>query len=77
VPSLSDEKAADLGQLGRRVMAYYGGLPQDIEWGMADGELYLLQSRDVTGVDFTWDEDIDLSFQRDPEQNDDVLWTNQ
>jgi phosphohistidine swiveling domain-containing protein len=77
VPSLTDTQAADLASLGARVMTYYGGLPQDIEWALADGHFYLLQSRDVTGVEFTWDEDIDESFQRDPEQHDDILWTNQ
>jgi pyruvate,water dikinase len=76
-PALSDAEAARLGVLGRAVMAHYDGMPQDIEWALADGRFYLLQSRDVTGVDFTWDEDIDASFQGDPEQNDEILWTHQ
>jgi pyruvate,water dikinase len=66
-----------LGALGLKVMAHYDGMPQDIEWAIEDGEAYLLQARDVTGVAFTWDEDLDASFQRDPEQNDEVLWTHQ
>jgi rifampicin phosphotransferase len=76
-PTLTQELATELGQLGRRVTAHYDGMPQDIEWAIADGELYLLQSRDVTGVELTWDEDIDESMQRHPEQHDDILWTNQ
>ena len=46
--------------LGRRVADYYEGLPQDTEWALAAGTFYLLQSRPVTGVDFTWEEDLDL-----------------
>jgi pyruvate,water dikinase len=57
--SLSDDQLAELGMLGRRIAAYYDGLPQDIEWALLDGALYILQSRDVTGIDFTWDEDCD------------------
>ena len=74
---LSDDQVSSLGELGRAVMLYYDGLPQDIEWAYADGRFHLLQARDVTGVEITWDEDIDESFQRAPEQNDDCLWTNQ
>jgi phosphohistidine swiveling domain-containing protein len=57
--SLTDEQLADLGWLGSRVMEYNGGWPQDLEWGFAEGTFYLLQSRDVTGVDFSWDEDLE------------------
>ena len=74
---LSDDQASTLGELGRAVMLHYDGLPQDIEWAFADGRFHLLQARDVTGVEITWDEDIDESFQRAPEQHDDCLWTNQ
>ena len=48
--SLSAQKAVALGELGREVMAFYGGLPQDIEWALAGGELYLLQSRPITEI---------------------------
>jgi len=76
-PSLTDGEAQQLAELGAAVMSYYDGFPQDIEWALADGQFYLLQARAVTGVEFTWDEDIDESFQRDPEQHDDIVWTNQ
>ena len=59
VYSIDDEAVVELGALGQRVMDFYGGLPQDIEWARADGRLYLLQSRNITGVEFTWDEDVD------------------
>jgi pyruvate,water dikinase len=54
---LTDAQLAELGVLGTKVTAFYGEWPQDIEWAVADGNLYLLQSRDVTGVDFSWDEE--------------------
>lgn len=57
--SLTDSQLAELWQLGRRVTEYFEGFPQDIEWAWAEGRFYLLQSRDITGVEFCWDEDID------------------
>ena len=56
---LTDSQAADLAELGRRVMEFYGGFPQDLEFAIADGNIHLLQSRPITGVEFTWDEDLD------------------
>ncbi|HJN51068.1 MAG: PEP/pyruvate-binding domain-containing protein [Pseudomonadales bacterium] len=58
--TLSDAQLGELTDLGRRVADYYEGLPQDTEWALAAGTFYLLQSRPVTGVDFTWEEDLDL-----------------
>ena len=58
--TLSDDQAGELAEMGRRVTAYYEGLPQDTEWALADGSFFLLQSRPVTGVEFTWEEDLDL-----------------
>lgn len=63
---LTDAQLAELGSLGTRVTDFYGQWPQDIEWAFADGRLYLLQSRDVTGVDFSWDEDLDEYTVHDP-----------
>jgi rifampicin phosphotransferase len=71
--SLGDAQVRALGELGQRVTAYHGGLPQDIEWAIAGGEVYLLQSRPITGVDFTWDEDVD-AWQTIPEQED-TIWS--
>jgi pyruvate,water dikinase len=62
-----------LGDLGRRVADHAGGWPQDIEWAYAAGEFFLLQSRDITGVGFSWDEDLE-DYTRLPFE-DDVVWT--
>ena len=72
--SLSPSKAVALAELGRDVMTFYGGLPQDIEWALAGGELYLLQSRPITGVEFTWDEDVDAWHTAPEDEN--TVWTH-
>jgi phosphoenolpyruvate synthase/pyruvate phosphate dikinase len=46
-PSLTDGQACDVARLAVRVEEHYGS-PQDIEWGMAGGELFVLQSRPIT-----------------------------
>ncbi|KKN39638.1 hypothetical protein LCGC14_0741430 [marine sediment metagenome] len=71
--TLSNEQASALAEMGRQITAYYEGLPQDIEWALADGSFFLLQSRPVTGVEFTWEEDLDL-WPSLPEE-DDAIWT--
>ena len=71
---IDDTQVADLAVLGEKVMNYYGGLPQDIEWAYAKGRLYLLQSRNITGVPFTWDEDVD-GWQTLPSP-DDTVWSH-
>jgi pyruvate,water dikinase len=45
--SLTDEQACDVARLAADVERHYG-TPQDIEWGLYDGNLYLLQSRPIT-----------------------------
>ena len=57
--ALSASQLRALGELGKRVMAYYGGIPQDTEWALIGDELYLLQSRPATGADFAWEEELD------------------
>jgi len=47
---LSDGELAALRELGEEIEAYYGD-PQDVEWAMAGGEVYLLQSRPITTID--------------------------
>jgi pyruvate,water dikinase len=44
---LEPGELVQLADLGRTLEERFGG-PQDIEWAIADGELYLLQSRPVT-----------------------------
>jgi len=44
---LSDEECLALARLGMDVEAHYG-TPQDVEWAMADGQMFLVQSRPIT-----------------------------
>ncbi len=46
---LDDVQIQALGILGKKVEHYYG-TPQDIEWAIADNELYLLQTRPITSL---------------------------
>ncbi len=46
-PSLTDEEACAVARLATSVEEHYGS-PQDVEWGLVAGELYLLQSRPIT-----------------------------
>ncbi|HEY5197211.1 MAG TPA: rifamycin-inactivating phosphotransferase [Solirubrobacteraceae bacterium] len=45
--ALTDAHIVRLAQLGRRIEAHFGG-PQDIEWCLADGDFWILQSRPIT-----------------------------
>lgn len=47
--ALPDPVIRELTVLARRVAELYG-TPQDLEWGWADGKLYLLQSRAITSL---------------------------
>lgn len=46
-PSLSDVRAVRLAGLGRSIEGHFGS-PQDIEWCLSGGEIYILQSRPIT-----------------------------
>jgi pyruvate,water dikinase len=46
---LSDAEIEDLVALGERVEDHYG-TPQDVEWAVFDGEIYMLQSRPITTI---------------------------
>ena len=46
---LTDDQILALVDMGSQVEAHYGA-PQDIEWAMADGQLYLLQARPITSL---------------------------
>ncbi len=48
-PSISEGEVEQLVALGQVVQKEYGS-PQDIEWALAGGELYLLQSRPITSL---------------------------
>ncbi len=77
-PVLTDVQIAALLQLGSRIEEYFG-MPQDIEWAIADEQIFVLQARPITTQvaetqtvppgDDSWDEGNDL-----PPQSFDV-WT--
>ncbi len=45
--TLTDEQILQLEQIGRKIEEHYG-CPQDIEWCLADGIFYIVQSRPIT-----------------------------
>ncbi len=54
-PSLSDDEIVELVRLAKIVEQHYGGVPQNIEWVVADelpfpGNIFLVQARPVVGV---------------------------
>ncbi|MBI1294393.1 phosphoenolpyruvate synthase [bacterium] len=49
-PALSPSLLGELAALGLRVEAHFGGVPQDIEWSLADGQIWLLQARPITNL---------------------------
>ena len=46
-PAISDEQALALARLGQQVAEQFGA-PQDIEWAVQNGEIFLLQARPIT-----------------------------
>lgn len=46
---LNDSQILSLADMGKRIEAHYGS-PQDIEWAIAEGETYLLQTRPITSL---------------------------
>lgn len=44
--SLTDEQVQALAALGKRIEEFFGA-PQDVEWAMADGKIFVLQARPV------------------------------
>ncbi len=46
---LTDGEVMKLTELGEIVENHYG-TPQDVEWAIADGEIYMLQSRPITTI---------------------------
>ncbi len=46
---LSDAEITDLVTLGERVEEHYG-TPQDVEWAVFEGDIYMLQSRPITTI---------------------------
>lgn len=48
-PSLDDKAVQQVADLARRAERFFGR-PQDIEWAMSGGDLFLLQSRPITAL---------------------------
>ena len=44
---LTNEQILQLGRIGRKIEKHFGS-PQDIEWCLADGTFYIVQSRPIT-----------------------------
>jgi len=47
--TLTNEQIIRLAEMGVQIETYYGN-PQDIEWAIADDEIYLLQTRPITSL---------------------------
>ena len=47
--TLTDNQIFRLAEMGVKIESHYGS-PQDIEWAIADGEIYLLQTRPITSL---------------------------
>ncbi|HIW98958.1 MAG TPA: phosphoenolpyruvate synthase, partial [Candidatus Nesterenkonia stercoripullorum] len=54
--AVDGDRRADVARLAVRAEDHFG-FPQDIEWAISDGELFLLQSRPVTRVAPRWTRD--------------------
>ena len=57
--SLTDRQLQELGRTAGRIGDAFGGWPQDVEWAFKDHRLFVLQARDITGVEFDWDQDLE------------------
>ncbi|HUT34955.1 MAG TPA: PEP/pyruvate-binding domain-containing protein [Planctomycetota bacterium] len=53
-PALAPEQVREIAEVGKKVEAYFGH-PSDIEWGVAEGRVALLQSRAIRGLDILED----------------------
>ncbi|SHK95920.1 phosphoenolpyruvate synthase [Pseudonocardia thermophila] len=71
--ALSEEQIRELTRLGIRIEKRSERMPQDIEWALQDGRFYVLQARDITGVELTWDEDLEQW--QDLPDDPDVVWS--
>jgi rifampicin phosphotransferase len=70
---LDEETLRRVARLGLKIQDHYDGFPQDVEWAVVDGRPHVLQSRPVTGVEFSWDADLELEWPTTVAH--DELWT--
>jgi pyruvate,water dikinase len=54
-PCLPEPKILEVARIGLEIERHYG-LPQDIEWAVADGKVYILQSRPITALHLSEEE---------------------
>ena len=52
-PVLDDTTVAELARYGSRIEGHYGS-PQDIEWALADDDLFIVQARPITALPGRW-----------------------
>ena len=57
--SLPEVIASELAELALKIEQLFGGVPQDIEWALDSGSLFLLQSRPITNLPDQPPEDVD------------------
>src|SRR6266850_2125309 len=48
--TLTDEQARALAGIGARIESHFGGAPQDIEWCIAGGAIWVVQARPITSL---------------------------
>ncbi len=60
-PALTEEQVRAVAELARRCAAHFGR-PQDIEWAIEGGQLFLLQSRPITSLAALPDPDGSLNL---------------
>lgn len=61
MPAINDEQARAVAEMARRTARHFGR-PQDIEWAIEAGQLYLLQSRPITSLARMPDPDGELNI---------------
>jgi len=64
-PALSPEQIREVAEIGRKVIEYFK-VPQDIEWGLADGRFNLLQTRNIRNLDVL--QDVEVGRQAEAER---------
>jgi len=57
--ALTESDLTSLADTGRRLQRAHGGLPLDIEWALEGQSLHVLQARPITGVEFSWDAELE------------------
>ncbi|MDL5361734.1 phosphoenolpyruvate synthase [Halalkalicoccus sp. NIPERK01] len=60
---LEDAEIAELIELGERVEDHYG-TPQDVEWAIVEGEVFMLQSRPITTISDSANEEAESELMK-------------